>query len=171
MTSWASGGPRSSVLHGVAGLLVLLLLACPATTGHAGTLPGGAPSGRGTGPAGPVGDRASPLPGAALPAPFGPTAATPLLREMSIPAPTAAANATGNLSAAIGRAVLLVGLAAGGVVTLVWARVALSWFSHDPSRKVQAKERARDALVGSLVLLAAVSGLAWGLARWVLTGS
>ena len=80
-------------------------------------------------------------------------------------------NATGNLTAALSRAILLVGLAAGAVVTLVWSRVAISWFSHDPSRKVQAKERARDAAIGSLVLVAAVSGLAWGLARFVLTGT
>jgi hypothetical protein len=80
------------------------------------------------------------------------------------------ANATGNLSASLGRMVLLVSLAAGAVITLAWSRVAVSWFSHDPSRKVQAKERARDALVGSLILVAAVSGLAWGLAQWVLTG-
>ncbi len=79
-------------------------------------------------------------------------------------------NATQNLSAVLDRAVLLVSIAAAGVITLVWSRVALSWFSHDPSKKVQAKERARDALVGSAILLAAVSGLAWGLASWVLTG-
>jgi hypothetical protein len=80
-------------------------------------------------------------------------------------------NATGNLTAVLSRTVLLVGLAAGALVTLVWSRVAVSWFSHDPSRKVQAKERARDAAIGSLVLVAAVSGLAWGLTRFVLTGS
>lgn len=88
-----------------------------------------------------------------------------LPRAASVP------NSTDNLTAALGRMVLLVGLAAGALVTLVWSRVAVSWFSHDPSRKVQAKERARDAAIGSFVLLAAVSGLAWGLARFVLTGS
>ena len=82
----------------------------------------------------------------------------------------AGANATDNLTAALNRLLFIVGLAAGAVVTLVWARVALSWFSHDTTRKVQAKERARDALIGSLILVAAVSGLAWALARWVLTG-
>ncbi|MDE1819224.1 MAG: hypothetical protein KGJ23_02770 [Euryarchaeota archaeon] len=84
---------------------------------------------------------------------------------------SAATNATGNLTASLNRAVLLVGIAASGIITLVWSRVAISWFSHDPTKKVQAKERARDALVGSMVLLAAVSGLAWGLAHWVLTGT
>ncbi len=87
------------------------------------------------------------------------------------PAPHAVTNATGNLSAVLNRGVILVGIAASGVITLVWSRVAISWFSHDPTKKVQAKERARDALVGSMVLLAAVSGLAWGLAHWVLTGT
>ena len=80
------------------------------------------------------------------------------------------ANVTGNLSAALGRLVLLVSLGAGAMVTLAWARVALSWFSHDATKKLAAKERARDAAVGSLILVLAVSGLAWGLVHWVVTG-
>ena len=96
----------------------------------------------------------------------GPLAASPgtthLLR--------ADANVTGNLTAALGRLVLLVSLGAGAMVTLAWARVALSWFSHDATKKLAAKERARDAAVGSLILVLAVSGLAWGLAHWVVTG-
>jgi hypothetical protein len=48
--------------------------------------------------------------------------------------------------------------------------VALSWFSNDVTKKVQAKERARDALVGTLLFTAALTGLVWGLAHWVLTG-
>ncbi len=106
--------------------------------------------------------------------PVGPAAGTPPAPALG-PLPAghlgpAGANATDNLTAALNRLLFIVGLAAGAVVTLVWARVALSWFSHDPTRKVQAKERARDALIGSLILVAAVSGLAWALARWVLTG-
>jgi hypothetical protein len=80
-------------------------------------------------------------------------------------------SAVGNFSAAIGRLVELVGVAGSGLLALVWARVALSWFSHDISKKVQAKDRARDALVGSLIFVAALTGLVWGLAHWVLTGS
>jgi hypothetical protein len=52
-----------------------------------------------------------------------------------------------------------------------WARVALSWFSNDVTKKVQAKDRARDALIGTLLFTAAITGLVWGLAHWVLTGS
>ena len=76
-----------------------------------------------------------------------------------------------NFTAAIGRLVQLVGLAGGGILALVWARVALSWFSHDMTKKVQAKDRARDALVGTLLFIAAVSGLVYGLAHWVVTGT
>ena len=76
-----------------------------------------------------------------------------------------------NFTAAINRLVELVGLAGGGILALVWARVALSWFSNDVTKKVQAKDRARDALVGTLLFVAAVSGLVYGLAHWVLTGS
>jgi hypothetical protein len=86
-------------------------------------------------------------------------------------APIGNDSAVGNFSAAIGRLVDLVGVAGSGLLALVWARVALSWFSHDISKKVQAKDRARDALVGSLIFVAALTGLVWGLAHWVLTGS
>lgn len=80
-------------------------------------------------------------------------------------------SAVGNFSSAVNRLVELVGLAGSGLLALVWARVALSWFSNDVTKKIQAKDRARDALVGTLLFVAAVSGLFWGLAHWVLTGS
>ena len=76
-----------------------------------------------------------------------------------------------NFSAALQRLVTLVGASGSGVLALVWARVALSWFSNDVSKKIQAKERARDALIGSLLFVAALTGLVWGLAHWVLTGA
>ena len=80
-------------------------------------------------------------------------------------------SAVGNFTSAINRLVDLVALAGGGILSLVWARVALSWFSNDITKKVQAKDRARDALVGTLLFTAAVTGLFWGLAHWVLTGT
>lgn len=85
--------------------------------------------------------------------------------------PTSANNsALGNFSAALGRLVTLLGAAGSAILAIAWARVALSWFSNDVTKKVQAKDRARDALIGSLIFAAALSGLVWGLARWVLGG-
>ncbi len=81
------------------------------------------------------------------------------------------ASPVANFSASIARLVDLLGVAGSGLLALVWARVALSWFSHDVTKKVQAKERARDALIGTLLFVAALSGLVWGLAHWVLTGT
>jgi hypothetical protein len=86
-------------------------------------------------------------------------------------APAQPSSPVGNFSAAINRMVELVAVAGSGILALVWVRVALSWFSNDITKKVQAKERARDALVGSLLFTAAITGLVWGLAHWVLTGS
>jgi len=104
----------------------------------------------------------APLPTVGMPAtltsPSSMTAATP-----STP--------VSNFSASINRLVDLVALAGSGILSLVWARVALSWFSNDITKKIQAKDRARDALIGSLLFLAAVTGLLYGLAHWVLTGS
>jgi hypothetical protein len=76
-----------------------------------------------------------------------------------------------NFTAAINRMVELVAIAGSGLLALVWVRVALSWFSNDVMKKVQAKDRARDALIGTLLFTAAVTGLFWGLAHWVFTGS
>jgi hypothetical protein len=104
---------------------------------------------------------------ASLPGGTGPTAiahATAGSRAGSI-GPVA------NFSAAINRLVELVGVAGSGLLALVWARVALSWFSHDLAKKVQAKDRARDALIGTLLFVAAITGLVWALAHWVVTGT
>jgi hypothetical protein len=76
-----------------------------------------------------------------------------------------------NFTASINRLVDLVALAGSGILSLVWARVAMSWFSNDITKKIQAKDRARDALIGTLLFMAAVTGLLYGLANWVLTGS
>jgi hypothetical protein len=89
------------------------------------------------------------------------------------PAPRAASNgsAVANFSAVVDRIVVLLGVSGGGLLAIVWARVALSWFSNDVTKKVQAKDRARDALVGTLLFAGALSGLIWALAQWVLTGT
>ncbi|MGA8604884.1 MAG: hypothetical protein WB788_07490 [Thermoplasmata archaeon] len=76
-----------------------------------------------------------------------------------------------NFTTSINRLVELVALAGSGILALVWARVAISWFSNDITKKIQAKDRARDALIGTLLFMAAVTGLLYGLAHWVLTGS
>ncbi len=76
-----------------------------------------------------------------------------------------------NFTASMNRIVTLLGISGGGLLAIVWARVALSWFSNDVTKKVQAKDRARDALIGTLLFTAALSGLIWGLAHWVLTGT
>jgi hypothetical protein len=79
--------------------------------------------------------------------------------------------AVANFTASINRLVDLVALAGSGLLALVWVRVALSWFSNDLTKKVQAKDRARDALIGTLLFVAAITGLFWGLAQWVLSGT
>jgi len=86
-------------------------------------------------------------------------------------APTSPSTPATNFSDAVNRLVELVAGAGSGILALVWARVALSWFSNDISKKVQAKDRARDALIGTLLFTAAITGVVYGLAHWVVTGS
>ncbi len=87
----------------------------------------------------------------------------------TVPAPRAD-SPVANFSAALQRLVDLVAAGGGAILALVWARVAFSWFSNDVTKKIQAKDRARDALIGTLIFGAALSGLVWALAQWVLTG-
>ncbi len=93
------------------------------------------------------------------------------LGHVEFPGVTDTNPAVTNFSAAVGRLVTLAAVAGGGLLSLVWARVALSWFSHDSMKKVLAKERARDALIGTLLFVGAISGLIWALANWVVTGT
>ena len=86
------------------------------------------------------------------------------------PSPANGTGAVANFSEALQRLVVLAAAAGSSVLALVWARVALSWFSNDVTKKVQAKDRARDALIGTLLFVAAVTGVIGGLAQWVLTG-
>ena len=107
-------------------------------------------------------------------APVSPAGATRATAPMADGhAPTAAAPPTpvANLTAALQRTVALLALSGSGLLAVVWTRVALSWFSNDVAKKVQAKDRARDALIGTVIFLAAVSGLLWGVAHWVVTGT
>lgn len=110
------------------------------------------------------------LVGGGLGAPVGGGARGPVGAGVRYAA-NASSAAVANFTSAIDRLVELVGLAGSGILALVWARVALSWFSNDVTKKVQAKDRARDALVGTLLFVAAVTGLVWGLAHWVVTGA
>ncbi|MCI4357591.1 MAG: hypothetical protein L3J95_04395 [Thermoplasmata archaeon] len=82
--------------------------------------------------------------------------------------PSGNGSVVGNFSAALGRIVTLLGAAGGAILAIAWSRVALSWFSNEVSKKMQAKERARDALVGTVIFAAALSGIVWGLAQWIL---
>jgi len=95
----------------------------------------------------------------------------PLHSVPLVPSAASPSTPVNNFTASINRLVDLVALAGGGILSLVWARVALSWFSNDITKKIQAKDRARDALIGTLLFMAAVTGLLYGLAHWVLTGS
>jgi hypothetical protein len=108
---------------------------------------------------------AGPTEAALAPAPLAGPVGLDHRVEASTPTPVA------NLTGAIQRTVSLLALSGSGLLAVVWTRVALSWFSNDVAKKVQAKDRARDALIGTVIFVAAVSGLLWGVAHWVVTGT
>lgn len=146
MERLAQGRDRGKAARLLFASLTLVLVVLSFTTGTLGG--GGPPTSAHASTAAPLGVPAAPNP---------PASSSP--------------SAVSNFTNSINRLVELVAAAGGGILALVWARVAMSWFSNDITKKVQAKDRARDALVGTLVFTAAITGLVWGLAQWVLTGA
>ncbi|EDY34400.1 hypothetical protein ABOONEI_943 [Aciduliprofundum boonei T469] len=63
----------------------------------------------------------------------------------------------------IQRALAIVG---GAVISVLWVKEALDFFSDDPDRKSRAKENALKALLATLIIAMAVLGTIWLLAGW-----
>lgn len=57
------------------------------------------------------------------------------------------------------------------VIALLWIPIALGFFGSDESRKLEAKNRFKNAVIGTLIYVLAVSGLIYALFTYVATGS
>ncbi len=56
------------------------------------------------------------------------------------------------------------------LITLLWIPVALSFFSTDENKKYMARERLKNATIGTIIYILAVSGVLFAVFNYVVTG-
>lgn len=81
-----------------------------------------------------------------------------------------AVSATSQLSSAMGRLLEVVVSLSAVVIALLWIPIALSFFSTDENRKFEARGRLKNALIGTLIYVLAVSGVIYAVFNYVAIG-
>ncbi|HLH86684.1 MAG TPA: hypothetical protein VKU79_07475 [Thermoplasmataceae archaeon] len=57
------------------------------------------------------------------------------------------------------------------VLLILWIPVALGFFSSDESRKIEARYRLKNAVIGTFIYILAASGLVYAIFNFIVTGS
>ncbi|MEM0138605.1 MAG: hypothetical protein QW100_02610 [Thermoplasmatales archaeon] len=78
-------------------------------------------------------------------------------------------NATA-ISAIVQRAFDIIAGVSGLIIAILWIPIALGYFSKDLDRKSDAKERTKDALIGTVIFVMAVSGVLYAVVHYVVAG-
>jgi hypothetical protein len=75
------------------------------------------------------------------------------------------------LNAIMGRGMdVLISLSAV-IIAILWIPIAIGFFSTDENRKYRAYEKLRNAAIGTLIYVMAISGVIFGLFNFIITGS
>ena len=56
------------------------------------------------------------------------------------------------------------------LITILWIPVALSFFSTDENKKYMAREKLKNATIGTVIYILAVSGVLFAVFNYVVTG-
>lgn len=56
------------------------------------------------------------------------------------------------------------------LITLLWIPIALNFFSTDENRKILARERLKNAAIGTVIYIMAISGILFAVFNYVVTG-
>ncbi len=76
-------------------------------------------------------------------------------------------NGSEYLQGVANRLMIILGIAGGVIIAVMWIFVGLEFFSSDPQKKAQAKDHMLYAAIGTLIVVMAVGGAIWYIARWV----
>jgi hypothetical protein len=58
----------------------------------------------------------------------------------------------------------------GLIIAILWIPIAVGYFSKDMDRKADAKERTKDALIGTVIFVMAVSGVLYAVVHYIVAG-
>lgn len=76
-------------------------------------------------------------------------------------------NGSKYLQGVANRIMIILGIVAGVLIAGLWIFIAIEFFSADPQKKAQAKEHMLWAGIGTIIIVMAVGGIIWMLAKWI----
>lgn len=82
-------------------------------------------------------------------------------------------SAVGNnstISQIIQRAYEIVAGISALLIAILWVPIAIGYFSRDLDRKADAKERTKDALIGTIIFVMAITGVLYGVIHYIIVG-
>ncbi|MGC8574250.1 MAG: hypothetical protein ACP5LC_01830 [Thermoplasmata archaeon] len=82
---------------------------------------------------------------------------------------TTSTNST-QINGIVDRAFGIVAGVAGLVIAILWVPIAIGYFSRDLDRKADAKERTKDALIGTIIFVMAISGVLYAVIHYIVVG-
>ena len=78
--------------------------------------------------------------------------------------------ATASINAMMGRIDDIVISVSAVLITLLWIPIALNFFSTDENKKIMARERLKNAAIGTVIFIMAISGILFTIFNYVVTG-
>ncbi|MCL4412270.1 MAG: hypothetical protein M1526_02815 [Candidatus Thermoplasmatota archaeon] len=89
--------------------------------------------------------------------------------NLDIKAPAVTNNST-QINGIVQRAFGLVAGVSGLIIAILWVPIAVGYFSKDLDRKADAKERTKDALIGTVLFVMAISGVLYAVVHFIVVG-
>ena len=57
------------------------------------------------------------------------------------------------------------------IIAVLWIPIAISFFGTDENRRIEARTRLKNALIGTFIYVVAISGVLYALVNFIITGS
>ncbi|MCL5789222.1 MAG: hypothetical protein M1290_02000 [Candidatus Thermoplasmatota archaeon] len=74
------------------------------------------------------------------------------------------------ISGMVQRAFGIIAGISGLIIAILWVPIAIGYFSKDMDRKADSKERTKDALIGTVIFVMAVSGVLYAVIHYIVAG-
>ncbi|MEM0140181.1 MAG: hypothetical protein QXZ44_06180 [Ferroplasma sp.] len=74
------------------------------------------------------------------------------------------------LNAMMGRVMDIAVSVSAIFIALLWIPIALNFFSTDVEKKLVAKERLKNAAIGTVIYIMAISGILYSIFNYIVTG-
>ncbi|MCL5874629.1 MAG: hypothetical protein M1161_04755 [Candidatus Thermoplasmatota archaeon] len=82
----------------------------------------------------------------------------------------ATANNATEINGMVQRAFGIIAGISGLIIAILWVPIAIGYFSRDMDRKADSKERTKDALIGTVIFVMAVSGVLYAVVHYIVAG-